>query len=98
MANEEKEVYLKNVKKTAVKLGELIQQKDWEEANKVSTDLGELLKAQPDDLTRGEMAKNHFEEMFQELRKFWYFRKELLKIEGALRKKGDRFVEWGSSK
>lgn len=98
MANEEKEVYLKNVKKTSVKLGELIQQENWDEADKVSSDLNELLKAQPDDLTRGEMVKYHFEEMSQELRKFWYFRKELLKTLGALSKKGERFVEWGSSK
>ncbi|MEX2785397.1 hypothetical protein AB3331_09420 [Streptococcus sp. H49] len=94
----EKDVYLKNVQKTAIRLGEFLNEENWEEANQVSSDLSELLKAQPDDLTSGEMRKYHFEEMSSEIRKFWYFYKELRKSIGALRKKGDKFIDFANAK
>lgn len=98
MVMEERTVYLNNVKKTTTQLGELLNTEKWEEANEVSKSLNELLKAQPDDLTRGDMERYHLDDIAVELRRFWYAYKEMRKHTGALRKKGPKFIDFASVK
>lgn len=98
MATEEKTVYLNNVKKTTAQLGELLNAENWEEADELSSSLKELLKAQPDDLTRGDMEYYHLDDIASELRKLWYCNKERKKFTGALRKKGPKFMDFANIK
>ncbi|EMC42331.1 hypothetical protein [Streptococcus mutans] len=98
MAMEEKTIYLNNVKKTTAQLGELLNAEKWKEANEISKSLNELLKAQPDELTRGDMEHYHLDDIAGELRRFWYAYKEMCKHTGALRKKGPKFMDFANIK
>ena len=94
MSAEDKKAYLNKVKKATTALGETLQGQNWEDAYQNANTLTNLLKEQPDDLTNGEKAKANFEEIETQLEKYRYFNRQMRSAIGALKKKGDYFVEF----
>ncbi|WP_296123875.1 hypothetical protein [uncultured Streptococcus sp.] len=95
--NEQLDAVLKKIKTTSAALGEALTKEDWEEAFNNAMLLKDYVKDEAlQDLTGRELSQYHIPDIETELKKYWYFNGEMRKAVGALRKKGQKFVDFAN--
>lgn len=95
--NEQLDAVLKKIKTTTTALGEALTKEVWEEAFNNAMLLKDYVKDEAlQDLTGRELNQYHIPDIEAELKKYWYFNGEMRKAVGALRKKGQKFVDFAN--
>ena len=95
--NEQLESVLKKIKAVTDAFGEALSTDNWEDAFQNAMQLKDLIKDEAlQDLTGREMEQHNIPEIEAELKKYWYFNGEMRKCQGALRKKGQKFIEFAN--
>lgn len=91
---EAKQELIKKIKATTAEFGDLLKAENWDDAFEAGRKLNDLLKSEEtDNLTKKEMDSLHFDEIKNQLKKYWFINGEFRKCRGALLKKGDKFLE-----
>ena len=76
---------------------EELKEQSWEEAFNNAMLLKDFIKDESlQDLTGRELSQYHIPDIETELKKYWYFNGEMRKAVGALRKKGQKFVDFAN--
>lgn len=95
--NEQLDAVLKKIKTTSTALGEALTSEDWEEAFNNAMLLKDYIKDESlQDLTGRELSQYNIPDIEAELKKYWYFNGEMRKAVGALRKKGQKFLDFAN--
>lgn len=92
---ETKEQFIKQVKTKTIALGEFLNTDSFSEAYEVALELSQLFKSEDmKDFTGRELEESGLSAIQEELKKYWYFNKQMRSAQGALRKKGDKFLDY----
>lgn len=94
---ETKQAFMKKFRGVVTEFGENLKADKSSEAFEMALKLKDMLKSETmETLTLKEAEQLHLDGVKTELKKYWYINGEVRKWQGALRKKGDKFLEFAN--